>query len=438
MEHSDMRRMMQEALELKTGEVFEIIYHGGSSPGSRRTIMPLKVDKYTVYAKCFASDEEKTFRFDNMELAENSDAPAWQPFDHQKADTLPNEKKTGFLASAKEEYKKTKEPMSKKSIFFMALFFGLIAGYFFGYIGFIIVFCLFVYVGIDNNSKLKKKSVAPQTQVQTTVFAPTSTSGNTLSIDSQSTRSTDTNNLSSKTNFTSVPTPTTKTEARQMVKELETEEDVRNFVLSCEEAQDNLYDNHDLTEKQLDKLSDLLSDAMDLAEFKTLAWQFVPDASPQTPLEELKLAYKVFSNDEYKSLPKKFKQDNSWLELTIGDEPDLPDEFLANLIGFREIVESKLSDDQMITAIDNYLSEHPIFMEEYFGELDEDASLTHGQEWFASKLSQLGLPAAWELFAEGYTTIEKCLEIDPNEFIKRRGIGPKKKQQLIEFQEKHR
>ncbi|AEF54043.1 hypothetical protein [Marinomonas posidonica] len=430
MEHSDMRRMMQEALELKTGEVFEIIYHGGSSPGSRRTIMPLKVDKYTVYAKCFASDSEKTFRFDNMELAKNSNAPLWQQFDQQKTNTSPKKKARIFDS--------INDPMSKKSIFFMALFFGLIAGYFFGYIGFIIVFCLFVYVGLDNNRKLKKKSVASQTQAQTTVFAPTSTSGKTISIDSQSTGSTDTNNLSSKTNFTSVPTPTTKTEARQMVKELETEEDVRNFVLSCEEAQDNLYDNHDLTEKQLDKLSDLLSDAMDLAEFKTLAWQFLPDVSPQTSLEELNIAYKMFSNSEYKSLPKKFKQDKSWLELTIGDEPDLPDEFLANLIDFREIVESKISDDQMITAIDNYLSEHPIFMEEYFGELNEDASLTHGQEWFASKLSQLGLPAAWELYAEGYTTIEKCLEIDPNEFIKRRGIGPKKKQQLIEFQEKHR
>lgn len=57
----------------------------------------------------------------------------------------------------------------------------------------------------------------------------------------------------------------------------------------------------------------------------------------------------------------------------------------------------------------------------------KDDPITHGQEWFASKLAQMVLPAAFELFAEGYTTVEKVLTINPDEFIKRKGIGPNKK-----------
>ncbi|PJE55637.1 hypothetical protein [Marinomonas sp. BSi20584] len=441
MDYREIRQAMKEAIDLRTGEAFEIIYHGGSSPGTRRTIMPLKVDNYKVYAKCFASDSEKSFRFDLMELAENSDAPEWQSFDQQKTNIPPTKKKTGFLNSVKEANKKTKEPMSKKGIFFMSLFFGVIGGFFLGPIGFLAIFALFVYVGIDNNKGLKKKNAASYEQNKTTVFAPISINGQAASVKSTSNSTPYTEQKSyKKTHVATVPTPTTKTEARQMVKELNTKEEVKAFIESCDAAQDALSDNYDLTEKQLDRLSGILFDAVDLAELKTITWQYVPDISPQTSLDDLKMAFKTFSNDEYKSLPTKYKKDKSaeWLELTADDEPDIAEEFLDNLIAYREIVESRLSDEDMIKAIDDYLNEHPIFTEEHFGELDEDALLTHGQEWFAGKLARLGLPAAWELYAEGYTTVEKCLEIDPNEFVKRRGIGPKKKQELIEFQEKHR
>ena len=152
------------------------------------------------------------------------------------------------------------------------------------------------------------------------------------------------------------------------------------------------------------------------------------------------MAFNVFSIDEYAKVPAKYKKNRKeeWFELCAQDEEEIPEEFIKELMGFRKIVESNLPDDEMAKAIDDYLSENPIFTEEHFGELDEDASLSHGQEWFASKLSALGLPAAWELYAEGYTTIEKCLEINPDDFVKRKGIGPKKKQQLITFQENNK
>tara|TARA_R110001606_G_C15356107_1_gene648040 strand:+ start:259 stop:1302 length:1044 start_codon:yes stop_codon:yes gene_type:complete len=347
---------------------------------------------------------------------------------------MDNKKKTGFFDSIK-------EPASKKSIFFMALFFGLIGGFFFGLIGFIITFCLFVFGGIANNKDLKKKKAASCDNNKTTVFAPISINGQAASVKSTSNSTPSTEQKSYKKNHVAtVSTPTTKTEARQMVNELNTKEEVKAFIESCEAAQDNLYDNDDLTEKQLDKLSNLLFEAIDLADEKTISWQYIPDISPQTSLDDLKIAFKTFSNDEYKSLSTKYKKDKSaeWLELTADDEPDIAEEFLDNLIAFREIVESRLSEADMTKAIDDYLSKHHIFTEEHFGALDEDALLTHGQEWFAGKLARLGLPAAWELYAEGYTTVEKCLEIDPNEFAKRRGIGPKKKIQLMKFQEKHR
>ena len=66
--------------------------------------MPLKVERYTVFAKCFDSDSEKSFRFDKMELAENSDAPKWQSFDQQK--DSPEKVKKGFFSTLKEENKK--------------------------------------------------------------------------------------------------------------------------------------------------------------------------------------------------------------------------------------------------------------------------------------------------------------------------------------------
>jgi hypothetical protein len=434
MDNSVLKSRMQEALELKTGEAFEIIYHGGSSPGSRRTILPLKVDGHLVYAKCFDSNSEKHFRFDRMELSEGQEAPKWRPMAEPESQKQPKTKS-----------KTKEEPASKKKIFGVSMALGLIAFFFLGLAGFLVVFPLFLWAGYLNNKKIRadgsstntslsdNKTVSPSTtenQDDEIIFAPVNTSDSTVKV----------HKSAPKPNIQRVPTPTTKTEARQMVKELKTKEDVASFIQSCERAQDEVHDNHHLSEKQLERLDEILSDAIDLAEYKTLFKQYLPNADIYTPLEDLKMAYQVLPVDEYSKLPTKFKKDKQdyWQELSAEDEPDIPDEFIDNLIAFREIVESNLPDDEVVKAIDDYLAEHPIFMEEHFGEKDEDDTLTHGQEWFASKLAQLGLPAAFELYADGYTTIENALTIDPEDFIKRKGIGPKKKAQLIEFQEKHK
>lgn len=435
MDNSVLKSRMQEALELKTGEAFEIIYHGGSSPGSRRTILPLKVDGHLVYAKCFDSNSEKHFRIDRMELAEGQEASKWSSFAEQTSQEPPKKKP-----------KRQPEIYSKKAIFGISMVLGVIAFLFLGVVGFLVVFPLFLWAGHLNNKEARAKNKEASTaskvftfsttenQTEEIVFAPVNTSGTTTRAQKPVLKS------KHKPKLPKVPTPTSKTEARQMVKELKTKEDVEAFVESCEQAQDELFDKDDLTEKQLERLEEVLSDAIDLAEYKTLFKQYVPDVNADTSLDDLKMAFKVITVDEYSKLPAKFKKDKQeyWQELCSEDEPDIPDEFIENLIAYREIVESPLSEPDMVAAIDDYLSEHPEFMEEHFGEKDEDDPLTHGQEWFASKLAQLGIPAAFELYADGYTTVEKVLTIDPDEFIKRKGIGPKKKAQLIEFQEKNK
>ncbi|RUM56296.1 MAG: hypothetical protein DSY85_03090 [Marinomonas sp.] len=434
-----LRQAMTEAVELKTGEAFEIIYHGGSSPGSKRTIMPLKVDGHLVYAKCFDSDSEKNFRFDRMEYATDNSAPSWKPFDTSTNSNSASKKKTGFFASMK---KSNPDPMSNKAIFGVSALFALVGFFFLGPIGFLIIYAFFVYAGLSHNRDVKKKAQAKADTTKTVHFAPTSsTNGKTASVDVKSTAATDSKNTVKNTSPESVPTPTTKTEAHKIINSLKTKEEIESFVQACYAAQDSIYDDHPtLSEKQIDRIYSVLSDAIDQAEYKTLSWQFVPDVHSDTPLDVLEIAFKEFSSAERLALPAKFRTEygSAWLELTYDSEPDLKEEFLDNLIEFRKIVESDLQDDAMANAIDAYLSEHPIFSVEYFGKLDDNALLTHGQEWMASKLAKEGLPSAWELYAEGYTTIEKCLAIEPDEFIKRKGIGPKKKQQLIEFQNKHR
>ena len=71
--------------------------------------------------------------------------------------------------------------------------------------------------------------------------------------------------------------------------------------------------------------------------------------------------------------------------------------------------------------------------EEFF---DIDGELSPGESWYADLLHEQGLPQAYALYSEGFTTPSKCLKIDPDDFLKRKGVGPKKVEQLIAFQAK--
>ncbi len=88
MDNSVLKSRMQEALELKTGEAFEVVYHGGSQPGKKRLLLPLKVSDKSVFAHCYNSNATKTFLFKNAEflsVLEADNILNWLPEDFRTA-----------------------------------------------------------------------------------------------------------------------------------------------------------------------------------------------------------------------------------------------------------------------------------------------------------------------------------------------------------------
>ena len=92
-----------------------------------------------------------------------------------------------------------------------------------------------------------------------------------------------------------------------------------------------------------------------------------------------------------------------------------------------------LSQEDQIKKINALSSRDKENAELYF---DFSSPLKPGDQWFAGILSDDGLPLAYELYQEGFTTPEKCLEIDPETFISRKGVGSKKVEQLKQYQER--
>lgn len=66
----------------QTGEILSIEYHGGSKPGSRRQIAPIRIDGGSVVARCYSSGQVKHFNIRKIQVFEN-DAPIsyWNPRD---------------------------------------------------------------------------------------------------------------------------------------------------------------------------------------------------------------------------------------------------------------------------------------------------------------------------------------------------------------------
>jgi hypothetical protein len=54
---------------ISTGELINIIYHGGSEPGTARMIMPIKIEGDKVRARCYASNKVKAFSLEKIEFA---------------------------------------------------------------------------------------------------------------------------------------------------------------------------------------------------------------------------------------------------------------------------------------------------------------------------------------------------------------------------------
>lgn len=177
--------------------------------------------------------------------------------------------------------------------------------------------------------------------------------------------------------------------------------------------------------------SDILELAYSIAEKKPFRWQYVPDITPDTPLRQLKLAYKVYTPARYEEAKAKLGADG-WDPICGEDEPDEPEENLALLLAFRKIVESKLKQTTQVKKINDLFAKYP---EEASCHFDLDGDLTPGDRWFAERLREDGAPLSFDLYAEGYTSPERYLDIDAEAFRERKGVGPKTVEKLLAYQE---
>ncbi len=213
---------------------------------------------------------------------------------------------------------------------------------------------------------------------------------------------------------------TTIQQFRSLERKLENAEN-RMTEVESERAYDNACHKHDV-----------LQAAVDMAQSKIYQWQFIPSVDLDTPKEVLDHAYKVFSNEQYEELKNKLSGDKSdWYGIDDYGLNEDPETYIKSLIKFRSIVESSESEEEKKTKINQLASKDKSFSEVFF---DSESPLKPGNQWFAEKLRLAGLPLAFELYSEGYTKPEKCLEIDVEKFSSRKGVGPKKLGQLKQFQ----
>jgi hypothetical protein len=224
-----------------------------------------------------------------------------------------------------------------------------------------------------------------------------------------------------------------ESEAEKISKEITTIKEFRALERKVESAITRMSNAN--TEKAYDNATekhDILEEALEIASKKTLQWQFIPNIDIYTSSDILKYAYKVFSNEEYEEVHASIGEDSDWYSMTGYDEKDEPESYTKTLIKLQAIIENDNSEEEKIKKITNLVSKDKILSELFFKEKD----LTPGEQWFAGLLEEKGLPLAFELYKEGYTTESKCLKIDPKEFAKRKGVGAKKVEQLKKFQEK--
>lgn len=70
MDHNATYRRLQAAAD--AGEILEIIYNGGSRPGSKRKLGILRVDRDKIRARCYTSKAVKLFFVNKIEIVEDN------------------------------------------------------------------------------------------------------------------------------------------------------------------------------------------------------------------------------------------------------------------------------------------------------------------------------------------------------------------------------
>lgn len=67
---------LKERLEnaIASGEILEIKYFGGSTPGKSRNISPIKIDGNNLIARCLQSNEVKTFSIEKISFSDEKES----------------------------------------------------------------------------------------------------------------------------------------------------------------------------------------------------------------------------------------------------------------------------------------------------------------------------------------------------------------------------
>jgi len=184
--------------------------------------------------------------------------------------------------------------------------------------------------------------------------------------------------------------------------------------------------------KELNKLYRIYDSCRD----KIIGWQFVPDLSGLVFDENiLEFAYHIFEKkpDVNKFIKKYPEYENDINELTFEDNPEEKPSYFNILKSISEIMNKKISLRQMMIEIDEISKSYENIFTPLKGKYTD---LSIAEFILATKLKNEKAPLSYVLVKEDYIEREDYLNIDPKDFKKRKGVGAKLVEQLIDFQTK--
>lgn len=229
---------------------------------------------------------------------------------------------------------------------------------------------------------------------------------------------------------------TIEQEAEETADKVTTLQQVRKFEDKVHKAADRI--NEAKTGRGIESAErklGVLEKAQEIIENKVFTYQFIPSLALDTPQNILDAAYKVYQPEDIDSAKESLSDDdNDWMPMDMWAEKEDPEPFFNALKKFRLILDSDELEEKKAKKVNQLVKRSESLAEEFF--VDDD--FTPWEQWQIDKLNVLGAPLADVLYREGIAKPEDYLKIDPDEFIKRKGVGPKTQQALIEFQEKIR
>jgi hypothetical protein len=186
-------------------------------------------------------------------------------------------------------------------------------------------------------------------------------------------------------------------------------------------------------QKKLDEAEDKSYEAniekIDALQERELAWQFIPDLDPHTPINELRRSHEIKTLKQFSAFQKtqEFEdEEHYWVPVSAESGPFEPAEKLELYISFLEMVESIPTYKLKAQAIDEFCVRNPDFKELHF-----KSSFSPGEKWVIDTLSSVG---GWEkaVVEANLTSLDALTKLSVKELKAIKGIGPKKVADICE------